>query len=219
MNNEFCVLWKPYPSKVWQRIDSYLTGNTKPQLSNNDISKQCVFTLSFNDKSFSNQLNFKTGDDICITTNSNYDEIADKKYCGKIHKREVKINAFGTKDENNNRKKLRTQVLTIQQRDFSLLPIEVNYESVTSIEDILNEVFQEHTRKSLGGIINAVLLPKIVFLTPAPEIPNLKMNGTAMEILKEVCARTLQDFAIITYSEANETNLMNTVDQVIVWQQ
>ena len=56
-------------------------------------------------------------------------------------------------------------------------------------------------------------------MTPAPEIPNLKMNGTAMEILKEVCARTLQDFAIITYSEANETNLMNTVDQVIVWQQ
>ncbi len=219
MNNEFCVLWKPYPSKVWQRIDSYLTGNTKPQLSNNEISKQCVFTLSFNDKSFSDQLNFKTGDDICITTNSNYDEILDKKYCGKIHKRELKINAFGTKDENNNRKKLRTQVLTIQQRDFSLLPLEVNYESVTSIETILNQVFQEHTRKSLGGIINGVLFPKIVFLTPAPEIPSLKMNGTAMEILKEICARTLQDFAIITYSEANETNLMNTVDQVIVWQQ
>ena len=187
MNNEFCVLWKPYPSKVWQRIDSYLTGNTKPQLSNNEISKQCVFTLSFNDKSFSDQLNFKTGDDICITTNSNYDEILDKKYCGKIHKRELKINAFGTKDENNNRKKLRTQVLTIQQRDFSLLPLEVNYESVTSIETILNQVFQEHTRKSLGGIINGVLFPKIVFLTPAPEIPSLKMNGTAMEILKEIC--------------------------------
>jgi len=219
MNNEFCVLWKPYPSKIWQRIDSYLTGNTKPQLSNNEISKQCTFSLSFNDKSFTDQLNFKTGDDICITTNSNYTDILDKKYCGKIHKREIKINAFSTKDGNNNRKKLRTQTLTIQQRDFSLLPIEVNYEDVTSIETIINSVFQEYTKNSLGGILNNTLFPKIIFLNTAPDIPNFKFFGTAMQILKELCARTLQDFAIDNYCEPNETNLINTLDQVRIWQQ
>ena len=219
MNNEFCVLWKPYPSKIWQRIDSYLTGNTKPQLSNNEISKQCTFSLSFNDKSFTDQLNFKTGDDICITTNSNYTDILDKKYCGKIHKREIKINAFSTKDGNNNRKKLRTQTLTIQQRDFSLLPIEVNYEDVTSIETIINSVFQEYTKNSLGGILNNTLFPKVIFLNTAPDIPNFKFFGTAMQILKELCARTLQDFAIDNYCEPNETNLINTLDQVRIWQQ
>lgn len=219
MNNEFCVLWKPYPSKIWQRIDSYLTGNTKPQLSNNEISKQCTFSLSFNDKSFTDQLNFKTGDDICITTNSNYTDILDKKYCGKIHKREIKINAFSTKDENNNRKKLRTQTLTIQQRDFSLLPIEVNYEDVTSIETIINSVFQEYTKNSLGGILNNTLFPKIIFLNTAPDIPNFKFFGTAMQILKELCARTLQDFAIDNYCEPNSTNLINTMDQVRIWAQ
>jgi len=219
MNNEFCVLWKPYPSKIWQRIDSYLTGNTKPQLSNNEISKQCTFSLSFNDKSFTDQLNFKTGDDICITTNSNYTDILDKKYCGKIHKREIKINAFSTKDGNNNRKKLRTQTLTIQQRDFSLLPIEVNYEDVTSIETIINSVFQEYTKNSLGGILNNTLFPKIIFLNTAPDIPNFKFFGTAMQILKELCARTLQDFAIDNYCEPNSTNLINTMDQVRIWAQ
>ena len=219
MNNEFCVLWKPYPSKIWQRIDSYLTGNTKPQLSNNEISKQCTFSLSFNDKSFTDQLNFKTGDDICITTNSNYTDILDKKYCGKIHKREIKINAFSTKDENNNRKKLRTQTLTIQQRDFSLLPIEVNYEDVTSIETIINSVFQEYTKNSLGGILNNTLFPKVIFLNTAPDIPNFKFFGTAMQILKELCARTLQDFAIDNYCEPNSTNLINTMDQVRIWAQ
>lgn len=217
--SEFCVLWKPYPSKIWQRIDSYITANTKPQLSNNEISKQCTFSLSLNDKSFEDQLNFKTGDDICITTNSNYTDILDKKYSGKIHKREVKINAFSTKDENNNRKKLRTQILTIRQRDFSLLPIEVNYEDITSIETIINDVFQEHTKNSLGGIINNTLIPKVLFQNTAPLIPNFQFFGTAMEVLKELCTRTLQDFAIDTYCEPNTTNLINTLDQVRIWQQ
>lgn len=213
------VMWhNSYPSKIWTRIDKYLTADTKPKMLSNTDSDQAQFEVSVNDISYTDQLQLKTGDNICITTDKNCTGILNKKYLGKIHTRKVTINSFDVKDPvTKNRRKLKTQVLTVKQRDFSATTFQTNYTQVTSLETILNDVFGQFSRKDLGGVIGGVLMPKFILRTPGIEIDMFVFKGTLMQLLKELSSRLFLKFQIYSYCEPDEINGLNYCYQVEIW--
>lgn len=216
---EFCAWHRSYPSKVYRRVDQYLSGGFKPEYQTNRKNSLATFSLQLQDRSYDNILELKTGDDIVITTDATGNTVKESFCMGKINELgDVTIGSMEPPDENGNCRYELIQPMTIEQRDFSGFPFEINKTFPIMLSAVLSEIFQEYVRSDLGGIIGGVTIPRFFMLCPDVELANYTFRGIAKEhLIESVNNRASLKWRLDAYSESNEINGLNTCYQVVIY--
>ena len=214
---DFVAWYKSYPSSVYTRIDSYLTGGFKPEYVNNRKNSFATISLKFNDKSFSDTLNFKTGDDIVICPDITSTSVKNNWCAGKVNEYSPTIKAIEAPDNNGNTRKQQEHSLVIEQRDFSSYPFELIYLQPVNLSDLLIQIFQ-NTRSDLGGVINGTTIDKFIMLCPDVALSDYNFKGTNKNhLIEAVNNRSGLKWQINAYCEPSTTNGINMCYQVMIY--
>lgn len=212
--------------KAWGQ-DEYIdiTDNISgdlPELSDNDVSSLGVFDIEFKDTD-DQLLTFETGYDLALIElddDENLLGIYGEKMFGKIKTIEAEPNFFGEYDENDLAEPQFTFKLTIEQRDFSTIPFELDYEGVKSVSDITTKVFEQYVRNDLGGVMpSGTVVDRFEITCEDLNILNFKNKGTARRQITELYNRVGWAWELIGVIETHETNNYTVLSKVRIWQE
>lgn len=220
-NSELAIYYRKYKTAIWHRIDSYISGDFKPKVENSETSAFFKFTCSFNDAKDSDNalIDFRTGDDIAICTNSARTAIQDGICAGKITALTLNSKYWGAYDVNKKAIPFIISDLTIQNRDFSTIPFRLQIEGTIALNDLLSQVFQEYTRDDLGGLLSSgVIIPKFTNYSADENILNYDFWGTAKQHLTEILDRIGYSWKVLYFCEPNETNNLKLIQTIKIWE-
>lgn len=216
---KFCCWYKEFPSTVYIRVDDYISGGFEPEYITNRKNALATFNLKLQDRSYDDILNIKTGDDICITENETATEVkGNGMAAGKINERSMVFGCHEPLDSNNRSRKQAIHEFTVEQRNFSTIPFDLDFKFPIMLSDLLNIILQEHTRGDLGGVIQGQFIPKFILQCDDVELVNYTSSGLAMTHVEEaVINRAGLKWKLRGYCEPSETNGINVCYQVIVY--
>lgn len=215
------AILKAWGQDEWVDITDNISGDL-PELSDNDVSSLGVFDIEFKDTD-DQLLTFETGYDLALIElddDENLLGIYGEKMYGKIKTIEVEPNFIGEYDENDLADPQFTYKLTIEQRDFSTIPFELDYEGVKSASAIVTKIFEQYVRKELGGVLSGgTVIDRFEITCDDYDLLNFKNKGTARRQLNEVCSRASWAWELIGVIETHETNNYEILSKVRIWQE
>jgi hypothetical protein len=217
---EFCLWHGPFTGilpPTFVRVDSYLSGGYQPSYNNDRLNTQGTFDIQIQDKSYSDILEIKTGDDFIVTVDSTGALIKDD-LAGKCHEYSNVPGATEAPDSSGVCRKQLIYSLTVEQRDFSGIPFTLDKTAPIMLSDLLPLIFQDFTRWDLGGIIGGIVVPKYILLTDDFELLNYSFTGITKEhLIESVNNRCGKKWYIRAFSEPSETYGLRYCYQVVIY--
>ncbi len=218
-----CIWHGPFEGTIqptYTRIDSFLTGGYQPEFTTERKNSLSSFNLEFRDKDFGNIITFKTGDDIVVTEDETGTKVKDGWAAGKINEYGEVPNPVMERPDpvTGKSRKIKIHPLVIEQRDFSGKPFLLEKLSPVMLFPLVKEILQEHTRSDLGGVINGVVIEKVIMLCPDKELANYpSFQGIAIEHVKNaVINRAGYKFYLNAFSELSEVYGLNRCYQLVI---
>lgn len=213
------VFIKKWGEDIWEDYTDNLSG-TIPDMSDKDISSLVTFTLIFQDLDDA-IIDFETGWDLAVIdydSDGTFIGIRDDKMLGKICRVETReVYGYSEYDEDGLAFPKFLWEVEIEQRDFSTIPFQLDYEGVKNVSDILPAIFQEHVRKELGGILpSGLVVDRYEFTGEDLEIINFKKYGLARSQLDELINSGIL-WELIGVAEEHGTNNLECFYKVRIW--
>lgn len=213
-----------YETKEQLDITDYISGNL-PESDDSDINTLTKFNITLQELTAQGdlleELEIDTGDDLMICEFSDSGEYLGIKY----QKLDGKISSLeGTpyprqKYFDDGKANKFTYKVTVEQRDFSIKPFEINLEGSVMAKDLITKVVEQWVRSDLGGIFTSgTIVPKVTYFFEDFEIYNYQKKATAKKHLDEICNRSELNWELLSLSEDNDGEI-ERIYTLNIWQE
>lgn len=213
------VFIKEWGTDIWEEYTDNLAGKI-PDLSDRDTSSLANFTLMFQDLDDS-LIDFETGWDLAVCdyeSDGTFIGIRDDKMLGKITRVETReVYGYSEYDEDGNAFPKFLWEIEIEQRDFSTLPFQLDYEGTKSVVDIQAKIFEQYIRSEYGGILpSGRIVERYEYTGENIQTINFKKYGLASSQMNELSGFGVL-WEVIGIAEEHETNNLQCIYTVRSW--